>query len=84
MRTKALEHVEAVNKSKSRPGRLDLIKGSKAISAELGIDQATCLKLIHSGEIPAFFIGNTLVVQRSMLHAWVQLQELRALIRQPK
>ncbi len=90
---KALEHVNLMKKTKPRyveplknprVNKLDLIKGSCAIAEELGIDQATALKLIREGELPAFQIGNAYVIRREMLHSWVRLQELRTLAKRMK
>lgn len=53
--------------------------GSKAIAAHLGVSQSTVLKMIHSGEVPAYLVGGRLQISRRMLDAWLLYKQLEAL-----
>ena len=61
---------------------IDIIKGTREIARILGLDQATVLKLIHRGELPAFTIGGTLFTRRATLDAWLAAKEREAIAHQ--
>jgi excisionase family DNA binding protein len=53
----------------------DILKGSKAIAAWLGISERTIRHQVSNGRLPIFRIGAAICARKSTLTAWIADQE---------
>ncbi len=53
----------------------DILKGSKAIAAWLGLNERTIRSQVSNGRLPYFKVGQAICARKSTLLGWIAEQE---------
>lgn len=75
---RAADRVDQARRSSSPAPAGDLLHGSRAIAAFLGVPKGVAVHLIRSREIPTFSLGRVVCARKSSLTAHLAALEARA------
>lgn len=60
--------------------RIEMLRGSKAISQHIGLSQRDVLAMIKTGKMPGMEVGNKWVVDTKTVERWLAEKMLRNLL----